>query len=687
MVRHLSFVFLIFFPLLFSLSCRVPRTEIQPATVETNGNGSGEFSGCTGAEASVLEPGRTGRGELAGGDMDSFAVPLEDNQFLFARVMQLGVDLVVSARHPDGSLMTEIDNLPDGPEFVSLTSDTPGFYTIELRPFYPLAGRGVYFIQVLKQQPAAGTLHGEVDQLFAEFDESWMPGAIVVILRDGEIVHSNAFGMANLEEELPLTVTTPINICSIGKQFTAFAAALLSDRGRLGLDDDIRDHLPWLPDFGHRITVRHLIHHTSGLRELDDLWTLRGGTRSSLRRSDFRWYVERQKELNFPPGEEYLYCNTGYILLGEIVEAVTGIPFIEWMHAEVLKPLGMHDTFFFHDVEKIRGRFAWSYFVGPDGDFQRYEMQPAWYVGAGNVFTTVEDIKRWLLHLDEPRICSSRITEQMNRSGKLANGEPISYAFAQDSRNYRGLPVLEHGGGGWGYRSYIMRFPEQRFTVLVVSNFVFGRSFSLSRRISDLYLEEYFTGGKPDDEYVNRRRALAVDPGKLDRCTGTYRQSSGAIAVIARGGNSLTAFVAGLDPLVLYPGSDKSFFIKEADLQIIFDPAGPEEAAGLTIQSPTDTVFYSRIDPAGIAEPVFTAYEGRFTSEELDVQYSVSPGTNGIVVRTPGSSTIPCTHVHDDLFRCPRFIIEFDRNDQSRVDGFRISCERSRNIRFVRSQS
>ena len=211
------------------------------------------------------------RGELAGGEVAAYAIPLERDQFFLARVMQLSVDLVVTVWHPDGRLLGEIDLLSNGPEFISLTSDTAGVYRVDLRPFYPLAARGNYLVQVLKHRPGSQSLPGRVDQLFAEFDQASMPGASVVVLQDGEIVHANTFGMADLEGDVRLTTTTPINICSIGKQLTAFAVALLAERGQLGLDDDVRDHLPWLPDFGHQITIRHLIHHTSGLRELDDL--------------------------------------------------------------------------------------------------------------------------------------------------------------------------------------------------------------------------------------------------------------------------------------------------------------------------------------------------------------------------------------------------------------------------------
>jgi len=543
--------------------------------------------------------------------------------------------------------------------------------------------RGSYAVSVLELRPAARGLEGKVDQLFAELDQSWTPGAAVVVLDNGKIVHINVFGMADLEGEQPLTARTPINICSIGKQLTAFAIALLADQNQLNLDDDIRKHLSWVPDFGAPITIRHLIHHTSGLRELDDLWALSERGQEPFTRGDFRECVKRQQDLNFAPGEQYLYCNTGYVLLGEIVEQVTGVPFIDWMNDNVLQPLGMNDTFIYYDVNAIEGEFAWSYYVGPNGQFERYEMVPAWYVGAGNVFTTAEDFARWLLNLEDPWICSRRIVEQLAQPGPLNSGEVTTYAFAQDRQIYRGVPVLEHGGGGWGYRSYIMRFPEFRFATLVVSNFVYGKVFTRARDVTDLYLGRHFKEPPPDDEYVNRRRAVAVDPALLDGYTGIYRKSSGRTVSVTRRGDQLFAEVAGLNNVGLYPDAAGSFFIKESGMTFAFDGTN-RPASAVTVFTVADTSYCVRVDGTGPETPEAAAYLGSYFSPELEVSYTVESRGGRISLRFPKGTEVPISHVHDDLYRGSYFTIEFDRDEESRITGFRVSCERSLDIRFRR---
>ena len=227
-----------------------------------------------------------------------------------------------------------------------------------------------------------------------------------------------------------------------------------------------------------------------------------------------------------------------------------------------------------------------------------------------------------------------------------------------------------------------MRFPEQRFAVIVASNFVFGKAFTRARQIADLYLSKHFTDEKPDDEYVNRRRAYAIDPVLLDAYTGTYQQSSGATATITREGSRLSGLIAGLDRLALYPESDSHFFIKEADLRVVFDVEDRDHASRFTVVTETDTVTYARNGGASIEGPDLADYEGRYVSEELDVQYVVLQEGDQIWVQLPGGKNIPCTHVHDDLFRGPVFTMEFDRDGKSRVTAFRVSCDRSRNVKF-----
>lgn len=632
---------------------------------------------------------RPAHGALQGSACASYTLPMETGEFILLRVFQQDLDLVISARHPDGHIISEVDALTEGPEFLALTSEAAGVYRIDLRPFDPGSPRGKYVIQVLTRRRAAESVPDKVDEVFAEFDGRSMPGATVAVVQDGQVIHCGAYGMADLERRKELTPSTPVNICSIGKQLTAFAIALLADRGRLGLKDDLRLYLSWIPDFGHPITIWDLIHHTSGFRELDDLVHVADKWNEPLRRNDVLSYIRRQRELNFPPGTDYLYSNTGYILLAEVVKAVTAQPFPEWARANILEPLGMHDTFFWHDPGEVRREMAWSYELAPGGGYQRIDMLPMWYVGAGNVYSSAADLGRWLQHLDDPQICSPQIVALMAQGAELKNGETTHYAFAQDRQTYRGLQILEHGGGGWGYQSHVLRFPEQRFSVMVASNFIYSRACARARQVADLFLADRFLAEKPDDEYVNRRRAISLEPGCLAKLVGSYQPEAGAPTSVTMEANRLFIQFAGFDRSWLHPSSETSFFVKESDVQIEY-AGGEGPAASFCLHTPVDMVEYVRINAAvKNRKEDHTDLAGSYHCPELNVLYRVSAADDRVRLGLPRGDTVDCPWVGAGRFHHIRgntelFTIEFDRVAGSRVTGFRLTSQRSRNIRFFK---
>jgi hypothetical protein len=264
--------------------------------------------------------------ELASGETHRFKVALRSDRYMFANVEQLGMDVVVRIQDPAGREVDEIDGSGErGTEFVTLFSETSGEYRIEITPYDPEAESGGYAITILRIEPVASTMSGQVDQLFAPWNVPGSPGAALAVARGGAIVYEQGYGLAQLEYEVPITPTTVFHVASVSKQFTAFAVTMLADAGKLSLDDDIRIHLPEVPDFGDTITIRHLIHHTSGLRDQWVLLAIAGWRLDDvITRDQIMRLVRRQRELNFTPGDEILYCNTGYTLLAEIVERVTG---------------------------------------------------------------------------------------------------------------------------------------------------------------------------------------------------------------------------------------------------------------------------------------------------------------------------------------------------------------------------
>ncbi len=368
------------------------------------------------------------------------------------------------------------------------------------------------------------SLEAKVDQVFAEWDKPDSPGAALSVIRDGEIIYKRGYGMANLEYDIPIAPTTIFDIASVSKQFAGFAIATLLHEGKLSLDDDIRMHLPDVPDFGEKITIRHLVHHTSGLRDWVQALVIAGGEMDDV--ISFKHIlkmVRRQKELNFEPGTAFLYSNTGYNLLAEIVETTTGDSFREWTDANIFKPLAMTNTHFHDDHEMIVRNRAYSYLSVKDDRFKN-AVNNLTALGSSSLYSTVEDLAKWILNFDDARIDGQVVVEQMHQRGVLNNGEQISYAFGLDIGEYRALKTVGHGGSWRGFRSHLIRFPVQKFGVVILCNLDTFNPLNLAKKIADLYLADVLApkAPEPDTQPPERNETEPLSPELLSEFEGDY---------------------------------------------------------------------------------------------------------------------------------------------------------------------
>ncbi|MDE0014375.1 MAG: serine hydrolase [Candidatus Poribacteria bacterium] len=336
------------------------------------------------------------------------------------------------------------------------------------------------------------TLEAQVDQLFTEWNRPDSPGAALAVTRDGEIIYKQGYGMANLEYDIPITTTTIFDIASVSKQFAAFAIVTLSHEGKFSLDDDIRTYLPDMPDFGNTITIRHLLHHTSGLRDWVQSLVIAGvGMEDVISFRHILKMARHQNALNFEPGSEFLYSNTGYNLLAEIVERVTGDSFREWTDTNIFKPLDMTDSHFHDDHQMILKNRAYSYQAVENSGF-KHAVNNTTALGSSSLYSTVEDLAKWILNFDNTRIGEQTVIEQMHQRGVLNNGEQISYAFGLNIDTYRGLQTVGHSGSWRGFRSHLMRFSDQKFGVVILCNLDTFNPLRLAEQVADIYLADLF---------------------------------------------------------------------------------------------------------------------------------------------------------------------------------------------------
>jgi len=330
-----------------------------------------------------------------------------------------------------------------------------------------------------------------VDALFAKWASPTSPGAAVAVMQNGKIIYSHGYGMASLEYGVPNTPTTVFDVASLSKQFTAFAVLLLAQEGKLSLDDNIRKYLPEMHDFGTPITIRELLHHTSGLRDQWGLLHLAGWRHDDvITEQDVLDLLWRQKELNFAPGEQMLYSNTGYTLLALIVTRVSGVPFSQFTQLRIFQPLGMAHTHFQDEYGNVIKNRAYSYDKDQDGAYKYVALSYS-TVGPTGLFTDIEDMAKWDENFYTGKVGGKDLIADLQLQGKLNSGRQISYADGLNISRCRGLKTVSHDGGDAGYRAYILRFPDQHFSVIVLSNTGNMDPDDISYNIADVYLAGY----------------------------------------------------------------------------------------------------------------------------------------------------------------------------------------------------
>ena len=318
-------------------------------------------------------------------------------------------------------------------------------------------------------QPAAAPTK-PIDKLFQEWDRADSPGCALAVLRDGKIAYAHGYGMANLEHAIPIGARTVFDIGSTSKQFTATCIALLEQDGKLGVTDDVRKYVPELPDYGHVITLDHLLHHTSGLRDYLTLFALAGiatedltGDRETLA------MLARQKQTNFEPGAEWLYSNTGYFLLSVVVKRASGKTLPQFARERIFEPLGMHDTHIHDDHTLIVPHRATGYEPREQGGFG-IDMSDFEQTGDGAVMTTLEDLARWDENFYSPKVGGPALLAFLRTRGQLNDGKELDYARGLGHGERDGIAFESHGGAWAGYRAQLLRFPSLHTSVVCLCN-------------------------------------------------------------------------------------------------------------------------------------------------------------------------------------------------------------------------
>jgi CubicO group peptidase (beta-lactamase class C family) len=354
---------------------------------------------------------------------------------------------------------------------------------------------------------SSGQLNEKVDKLFAQWDKPDSPGCSIGVIKDGKLVYKRGYGSANLDYNAPLTSESVFYIASTSKQFTAASILLLIRRGKISLDDDIHKYFPELPRYEATITVNHLVHHTSGVRDYLELMGMAGRKMDEpFNNQEAVELIARQKGINFKPGEKFSYSNSNYVLIAEIVRRVSGKSLREFADENIFRPLGMTNTLFNDDRTAVVKNRVVSYAQSSPGRYTQF-VKTIEAMGDGNLLTTVEDLAKWDQNFYDNKIGGEGFSQQMLTRTKLNNGEEIPYGFGLGNEEYKGLKAVAHGGGFMGFRTEMIRFPEQRFTVICLCNVGAANPGALARQVADLYLADRI---KPAENKSNNGKASAM---------------------------------------------------------------------------------------------------------------------------------------------------------------------------------
>ena len=332
---------------------------------------------------------------------------------------------------------------------------------------------------------AAADLSGPVDALFKDYDQPNVPGASVIVIREGKVLYKHAYGLADLEARTPATTKTNYRLASCTKQFTAMCIMILAERGRLSLDSPLSRFFPDYPAYGRNITVRQLLTHTSGLRAYEEL--IPPGRTAQLKDRDVLDLLELQTSTYFPPGSEYRYSNTGYAHLAMIVEKASGMTFAAFLKKNIFGPLKMHGTVAFEEgVSTVRNR-AYGY-SKKGGAFERTDQSlTSAVLGDGGIYSSVEDLFLWDQALYTNRLVSPGMLEQAWTPSILTSGKQSNYGFGWELGERNGLKTVRHGGSTIGFRTAILRIPEKKFTVIVLANRIESNPTALADSVADVF--------------------------------------------------------------------------------------------------------------------------------------------------------------------------------------------------------
>ncbi len=549
-----------------------------------------------------------------------------------------------------------------------------------------LVGAALMALGFFSSPLPAQEIRPEIDALFSEYTSGNVPGCALGVIEKGEWVYRKAYGKANLEYDLPLNSQSIFRTASVGKQFTAAAVALLAESGRISMQDPLAKYFPEFPAWASDITIEQLVYHTSGIRDYLALAYLTGKVSDADNYTD-QWAIAaiaRQQETNFPAGTQYLYSNSGYLLLAHLVKRVTGQTLRDYAAQHIFTPLGMERTHYHDDHTQVVPLRAYGY--APEDDGFHVSMTTLNMVGDGGVFTSIDELFAWDQNFYHNRLGKGRpeLIGLLTTPARLKDGTAITYAYGLQVDEYRGQKRVGHGGAFVGYRTRLMRFPDQEFSVMVLCNRADSDPEQLAMKVTDLLLDDVLEAKADIAELAD----FAMSGEDLQKFTGDFWEHDEAFAAESRViDGQLWAVHSPLKKNILRPVATNRFQMMGVPSEVLVEfelEDGQVKTLSRYTNGEAHGVFtpFDRLQltPAELAD-----YAGEYFSPELDITYTLTVSDDKLWFDLEDEGPQELTPMFGETFENPDYgAFTFTRDSAGKVDGYKLQAGRVRNLGFVR---
>lgn len=633
-----------------------------------------------------LRPGDRVEGSLTAESKDTYTIDIEEDYYLYGYADQITVDVVVTVFDPNGEEVREFDSPARGPEPFQFSPEMSGRYSFEVTSFE--GAEGEYAMVLVAAEPRETNPKKLVDQMMTPFSADDVPGAVISIVKEGKIAYAKGYGMANLAYDIPMTENTGMSIASVSKQFTAMAVMLMVNEGKMDLDADIRTYLTDLKGPEGTITLRQMLNHTTGLREILNFLPMAGKTfADAMRNTEPQEVFNRQMQLQNEPGSEYNYNNTTFMLLARAVEEVSGEDWKTFMETRVFQPLGMTNSTVKTEIGQVIPNASQGYAPSEHGGY-RAVIDFAEAYGASSVNTTARDITKWMLNYRDMTVGGQSAIDAITEQGILTSGDTTGYALGLGVTEWRGQRLWTHTGGETAHRTWFGYFPDID-AGMFISSANPAYSNGMWTDIAEAWFEEYLEADEEQAEEAEPDSAATMPTNdQLEAIAGLYQFIGAPLQIeYTVEDGTLYAQATNQPRFEVRPTSDSTFVfvgVPNASVTFHYEEDGSVKR-GTHHQGPDSPMERIEVPEEG---PDLTQYEGRYWSAELETLYTLKVDEEGALqAHHRWVDAFPITHTAEEQFSGGQWFlgqIEFERAPDGTVTGFAAGNGRTRGVWFKR---